>query len=166
MDIIGRRLIIRQESHVSTSSVSDFCLRHAKGKEVTEGNMGVPLFRRAARPELKASAAPSARSGCPITRESRGGRHETFSSYSVGAGSVIRGMRRHRPAMPTRPSRFASSFRFRPAARAGHSCAPGLANKLTETAPSGISSSTTSQAQAATSASTRRPRRRLMAIRS
>ena len=32
--------------------------RRPQRKEVTEGNHGVPLFRRAARPESKASAAP------------------------------------------------------------------------------------------------------------
>ena len=31
-----------------------------EGKEVTEENLGFPLFRRAARPEPKASAAPVA----------------------------------------------------------------------------------------------------------
>jgi 2-iminobutanoate/2-iminopropanoate deaminase len=43
----------------AASNVSDLRLRHTtKGKEVTEGNHRLPSVRRAARPELKASAAP------------------------------------------------------------------------------------------------------------
>ncbi len=42
----------------SSRGASCECAARQKGKEVTEGNHGVPLFRRAARPEPKASAAP------------------------------------------------------------------------------------------------------------
>ena len=43
----------------AAGNVSDLRLRHAtQGKEVTEGNHGLPSVRRAASPELEASAAP------------------------------------------------------------------------------------------------------------